>query len=330
MSENIKKVAFLGTGIMGAPIAGHLMDAGFELTVYNRSVSKTDALVARGARLAQTPAEAVQGAQLVFTMLGYPTDVEEVYLGHGGILDAAEPGAWLVDLTTSSPTLAREIHEAAEVIGKHAIDVPVTGGQSGAEAGTLTLIVGATEEETAAIRPALEAFSNRIFYFGKAGNGQAAKLCNQISLASCMVGMADMLAFAEQFGLDVHRVVEMVSTGMGSSVALTGPGAKVLADDFDPGFMVEHFRKDLGLALEQADDMDMTLPGTETAYTLYDLVCELGGARLGTQAIALLYADEETGAAHGLDWSVIEDMEEERLHEHHHHHHHHDDEEDED
>lgn len=327
MATGIRKVAFLGTGIMGAPIAGHLMDAGFELTVYNRTVSKTDALVARGAKLARTPEEAVRGAELVFTMLGYPTDVEEVYLGGGGILDAAEPGAWLVDLTTSSPSLARDIAEAAEVIGKHAVDVPVTGGQSGAVAGTLTLIVGGSEQDCEPIREALEAFSSKIFYFDAPGSGQAAKLCNQISLASCMMGMSDMIAFAEQYGLDVPKVAEMVGSGMGSSVALTNLGAKVLEEDFNPGFMVEHFRKDLGLALEQADDMDVTLPGTETAYTLYDLLCELGAGRLGTQSIALLYSDEETGAAYGLDWSVIEDLEDEHDHDHgfgHHHHHHHD------
>ncbi|MBQ6395916.1 MAG: NAD(P)-dependent oxidoreductase [Atopobiaceae bacterium] len=327
MPGRIRKVAFLGTGIMGAPIAGHLMDAGFELTVYNRTVSKTDALVARGAKLARTPEEAVRGAELVFTMLGYPTDVEEVYLGGGGILEASEPGAWLVDLTTSSPSLARDIAETAEVMGKHAVDVPVTGGQSGAEAGTLTLIVGGSEQACEPIREALESFSSKIFYFDAPGSGQAAKLCNQISLASCMMGMSDMLAFAEQYGLNVPKVAAMVGSGMGSSVALTNLGAKVLEGDFAPGFMVEHFRKDLGLALEQADEMDVTLPGTETAYTLYDLLCELGGARLGTQSIALLYSDEETGSSYGLDWSVIEGMEDDHDHDRgfgHHHHHHHD------
>lgn len=301
-----QKIAFIGTGIMGAPIAGHIMDAGYDLTVYNRTVSKTDALVARGAHLASSPADAVRDADIVFTMLGYPQDVEDVYLAGDGILSAAKTGAWLVDLTTSSPELAREIHEAAEVMDKHAVDCPVTGGEGGAIAGTLTLILGCTEPEAAPILDVLRTFSGSIYYFGAAGNGQTAKLCNQISLASCMVGMADAVTFAEVNGLDVDLMMEMVGSGMGSSRALVQLGPKAAKRDWAPGFLVEHFRKDLGLALAQAEDAQVTLPGTETAYTLYDLLCELGGKRLGTQALELLYCEMEEGTAAGLDWSVLE------------------------
>lgn len=304
--QKIRRVAFVGTGIMGAPIAGHVLDAGFGLTVHNRSREKADGLVARGATWADSPAAAAAEADVVFTMVGYPDDVEDVYLGAGGILEAAKKGAWLVDLTTSSPTLARELHDAAEVVGKHAFDCPVTGGQSGAEAGTLTLMVGAGEDDARILLPVLESFSSKVYYFGAAGRGQAAKLCNQVSLASCMMGYADALALAEQSGLDLDQVVDMMCDGMGGSAAMERLAPKSVAGDFRPGFLAEHLRKDLGLALMRADDLDLTLPGAETAFNLYDTLCTVGGSRLGTQAISLLYADEQTGSAAGLDWSRLD------------------------
>ena len=304
--QKIRRVAFVGTGIMGAPIAGHVLDAGFGLTVHNRSREKADGLVSRGATWADSPAAAAAEADVVFTMVGYPDDVEDVYLGAGGILEAAKKGAWLVDLTTSSPTLARELHDAAEVVGKHAFDCPVTGGQSGAEAGTLTLMVGAGEDDARILLPVLESFSSKVYYFGAAGRGQAAKLCNQVSLASCMMGYADALALAEQSGLDLDQVVDMMCDGMGGSAAMERLARKSVAGDFRPGFLAEHLRKDLGLALMRADDLDLTLPGAETAFNLYDTLCTVGGSRLGTQAISLLYADEQTGSAAGLDWSRLD------------------------
>ena len=299
------KVAFIGTGIMGAPIAGHIMDAGYDLTVYNRTKSKADALVARGAHWAESPAAAAADADVVFTMLGYPTDVEDVYLATNGLVRVAKKGAWLVDLTTSSPQLARDIHDAAEVEDKHAVDCPVTGGESGAIAGTLTLILGSTEADAQPILPVLETFSSKAFYFGGAGKGQTAKLCNQVSLASCMVGMADALALAEQGGLDPRLMLDMVGSGMGSSRALTALGPKALEGGWKPGFLVEHMRKDIRLAIEQSEDLEITLPGAETAFTLYDMLCQIGGERLGTQAISLLYAEESDAAAAGLDWSLL-------------------------
>lgn len=299
------KVAFIGTGIMGAPIAGHIMDAGYDLTVYNRTKSKADALVACGAHWAESPAAAAADADVVFTMLGYPTDVEDVYLATNGLVRAAKKGAWLVDLTTSSPQLARDIHDAAEVEDKHAVDCPVTGGESGAIAGTLTLILGSTEADAQPILPVLETFSSKAFYFGGAGKGQTAKLCNQVSLASCMVGMADALALAEQGGLDLRLMLDMVGSGMGSSRALTALGPKALEGDWKPGFLVEHMRKDIRLAIEQSEDLEITLPGAETAFTLYDMLCQIGGERLGAQAISLLYAEEGDAAAVGLDWSLL-------------------------
>jgi 3-hydroxyisobutyrate dehydrogenase len=316
-----RKVAFVGTGIMGAPIAGHLLDAGCQLTVNTRTREKAEGLLARGALWAETPADAARDADVVFTMLGYPEEVEEVYLATEGLVREAKKGAWLIDLTTSSPQLARDIHDAAEVEDKHAFDCPVTGGQEGAEAGTLTLIVGADEQSTAPLRPLLECFSAKIHYFGRAGQGQVAKLCNQVSFASCIVGYADALALAAQSGLDLDQVVDMICDGMGSSVAMERLAPKSVAGDYRPGFHAQLLRKDLALALRHAEDHDLVLPGAETAFNLYDVLCQIGGATLGGQAISLLYEDEASGVAAGLDWSLIEPAAEERHHHHHHHHH---------
>lgn len=302
----IRKVALIGTGIMGAPIGGHILDAGFELAMYNRTKSKAEGLVEKGATWAESPAAAARGADLVLTMVGYPKDVEEVYLGRDGVLDGAPRGAWLVDLTTSSPALARELHEAAEVVGKHAVDCPVTGGQAGAQAGTLTLMVGATEDEAQILLPVLRTFSSAIHFMGGAGKGQATKLCNQVSLASCMVGYADALALAEAFDIDAEHMLDVVTHGMGDSRAMEQLAPKSVDGDFRPGFLSEHLRKDIALALEEGRERELTLPGAETAFTLYDTLCQIGGARLGTQALTLLYEDEAAGVAAGLDWSLLE------------------------
>lgn len=304
MTSSKLKVAFIGTGIMGAPIAGHILDAGYPLTVFNRTKSKADRLVEKGAVWADSPAEAAKDADVVFTMVGFPTDVEEIYLAGDGLLASAKEGAHLIDLTTSAPELARDIAGAAEVLGKHAFDCPVTGGEGGAIAGTLTAIVGATERDIEPVREVLETFTDKIFCFGGAGKGQAAKLSNQVALASSMVGMADALSFAQQNDLDVERVREMICSGTGSTGAMQTLAPKSLEGDFKPGFLVEHFLKDLGLALSVAEEKELALPGADTAFTLYDMLEAIGGARLGTQAITLLYQEEADAVAAGLDWSL--------------------------
>lgn len=305
-NAHVRRVALIGCGIMGVPIGGHIMDAGFDLTVHNRTRSKAEGLLARGAHWADSPAEAAADADVVLTMVGYPSEVEDVYLATDGLIRAAKRGAWLIDLTTSSPQLARDIHDAAEVEDKHAFDCPVTGGEQGAIDGTLTLIAGISEKEATPVLPVLESFSSKIFYFDQPGGGQTAKLCNQVSLASCMLGYADALALAEQSGIDQEKVLEVMASGTGGSGASRTLAPRSLAGDYKPGFMVEHLRKDIALALRRSEDLDITLPGAETAFTLFDMLCQIGGARMGTQALTLLYQDEATCAAAGLDWSLLD------------------------
>lgn len=339
MADKNLSVAFIGTGIMGAPIAGHILDAGYSVRVFTRTKSKAAGLIERGAAWAESAEAAVEDADVVFTMVGYPQEVEEIYLAGDGLLATSKPGAYLIDLTTSSPELARDIAEAAEVSGRHAFDCPVTGGESGAIAGTLTLIVGATERDIEPVREVLECFSSNIFCFGGAGKGQAAKLANQVALASSMVGMADAMAFAQQSGLDLEQTRQMICGGTGKSGAMEQLAPKALDGDYKPGFMVQHFLKDLGLALQVAEEKEIALPGCDTAFTLYDMLDAIGGARLGTQAITLLYQEEADAVAAGLDWSLYTSQHEEdeecgcgcghdHDHEcgcgHHHHHHGHD------
>lgn len=302
----MRKVAFIGTGIMGAAIAGHLLDAGYTVTVYNRTREKAEALLARGALWADSVSKAAKGADVVFTMLGYPKDVEDVYLSTDGLLATTRKGAWMIDLTTSSPQLARDIHGVAEVDGKHAVDCPVTGGEEGAVAGTLTLMLGCGAKEAEPIEALLKTFSARILYFDEAGAGQVAKLCNQVSLAACMAGYAEALALAKQAGLDQERVRELVLAGTGASGAMERLAPLSMEGDYQPRFKSQHLLKDLTLALAEADELDLNLPATTSVRDLFDLLCEVGGGDLGSQAVSLLYEDESTCAAAGLDWSKLD------------------------
>ena len=302
---DIKKVAFIGTGIMGCPMAGHLIDAGYELSVYNHTPEKAQPLVDKGATLAPSAAEAARGADVVFTMVGFPEQVEELYLAKDGLISSVKNGAYLIDMTTSSPQLARDIHELAEVSGVHAFDAPVTGGEDGAKAATLTIFCGADAQAVEPVMGLLKAMGTLVLTFDRAGQGQMAKLANQVALASSMLGLVEALTFAKQGGLDADKVLGALLTGTAASSAMRALGPKILREDYKPGFMVEHFMKDLNLALSTAEDEEVTLPATETAAQLYSMLAEIGGARMGTQALSLVYADEGSCAQAGLDWSVL-------------------------
>ena len=307
MEKNLStNIAFIGTGTMGAPIAARIIDAGYKVAVFNTDDKKCEELVAKGARKCSSVAEAAKGADVVFTMLGGPGDVETVYLAKEGLLRNVKAGTWLVDMTTSSPHLAKGIAEFAETANLHAFDCPVSGGKTSAEAGTLTLMAGISQDEAQEIEPILSEFASEIFWFDKPGAGQSAKLCSQLSLAGCMVGMADALALAQQSELDGKKVIDMINSGMGASRATELMAQKALDGDYRPGFTNGHMRKDIALAIQNSEDLDITLPGAETAFTLYDMLCQIGGENLGMQAISVLYQDEAAAVAAGLDWSYLD------------------------
>ena len=284
------KIAWIGTGVMGESMAGHLLDAGHELYVYNRTVSKTENLVKRGARLLAEIKDAPLNADVVFTMVGYPKDVEGVYLGNDGLITTAKEGQVVVDMTTSSPTIAKKISEEFAKVGASALDLPVTGGDIGAKNGTLSIMVGGDKkvyEEK--VLPLVKHLGKNITYFGEAGKGQYAKLANQIAIATTMISVAESFKFAKEVGLDLEDFFKTVSTGSGGSFSMTSYGPRILKNDFKPGFFVHHFIKDMRLALEECEKMNITLPGLEAAYKLYNELEEEVRNTNGTQAISKWY-----------------------------------------
>lgn len=284
------KIAWIGTGVMGESMAGHLLDAGHELYVYNRTVSKTENLVKRGAKLLTEIKDAPLNADVIFTMVGYPKDVVGVYLGSDGLITTAKEGQVFVDMTTSSPTIAKKISEEFAKVGASALDLPVTGGDIGAKNGTLSIMVGGNKkvyEEK--VLPLVKHLGKNITYFGEAGKGQYAKLANQIAIATTMISVAESFKFAKEVGLDLEDFFKTVSTGSGGSFSMTSYGPRILKNDFKPGFFVHHFIKDMRLALEECEKMNITLPGLEVAYKLYNELEEEVRNTNGTQAISKWY-----------------------------------------
>ena len=284
------KIAWIGTGVMGESMAGHLLDAGHELYVYNRTVSKTENLVKRGAKLLTEIKDAPINEDVVFTMVGYPKDVDGFYLGNDGLITTAKEGQVFVDMTTSSPTIAKKISEEFAKVGASALDLPVTGGDIGAKNGTLSIMVGGDKniyEEK--VLPLVKHLGKNITYFGEAGKGQYAKLANQIAIATTMISVAESFKFAKEVGLNLEDFFKTVSTGSGGSFSMTSYGPRILKNDFKPGFFVHHFIKDMRLALEECEKMNITLPGLEAAYKLYNELEEEVRNTNGTQAISKWY-----------------------------------------
>jgi 3-hydroxyisobutyrate dehydrogenase len=281
------RVAWIGTGVMGASMCGHLLDAGFGVSVYSRTRAKAEALVARGARWAGSPADAAAQADVIFSIVGYPKDVREVVLGPDGALSTARPGAILVDMTTSEPSLAREIETAARARGVGALDAPVSGGDVGARAGTLSIMVGGDAAVLERVHPLLELLGKTIVLQGPAGAGQHTKMVNQMLIAANMVGVCEALLYAQRAGLDPLTVIRSVGSGAAASWGINNLGPKIAARDFAPGFYIEHFLKDMDIALREGKRMGLALPGLELAEKLYREVAALGHGRSGTQALIL-------------------------------------------
>jgi 3-hydroxyisobutyrate dehydrogenase len=281
------RVGWIGTGVMGASMCGHLLDAGYAVTVTTRTPAKADELVARGAVWADSPAAVASVSDIVFTMLGYPSEVEDVVLGADGVLEVLAPGSILVDMTTSRPALAAEIAARASEVGIQVLDAPVSGGDVGARNGTLSIMVGGDASTFDAVRPCLDAMGTTIVHQGGAGAGQRAKVVNQILVAGNLVAVCEALLYASRAGLDVPTVLESVSSGAAGSWALSNLAPRIVAGDFAPGFFVDHFAKDLTIVLEEAARLGVTLPGLTLAHELAGALQAQGHGRDGTQALIL-------------------------------------------
>lgn len=286
-----KRVGFIGLGIMGRSMAGHILDGGHELHVYNRTHSKADELVARGAIWHDTAGDVAAACDVVITIVGYPKDVEETYLGAGGVVDRAKAGTILIDMTTSSPTLAGEIAAKAAEKGVSVLDAPVSGGDIGARAAKLSIMVGGTEEAFATALPLFQLMGENIVHQGGPGAGQHTKMCNQIAIAATMLAVSESLAYAKASGLDAKRVLSSIGTGAASSFLLNNLGPKMLNDDYTPGFYVHHFIKDMSIAIAEAERMKLDLPALALARQLYEKLAAGGFGEEGTQAIFRVYGN---------------------------------------
>lgn len=283
-------IAFIGTGVMGRSMAAHLQKAGHRLHVYNRTKEKAVALLEAGAQWHDSAGEAAAQADVVITMLGFPTDVDASYLGEGGIVERAKAGALLIDMTTSSPVLARKISDAAKKRGLSSLDAPVSGGDLGAKEARLVIMVGGDAEAFARAKPLFEIMGKNIALLGAAGAGQYCKMANQIAVAVGMVAWCEALAYAKKAGLDPNAVHASISGGAAGSWALTNLAPRALGDNYAPGFYVKHILKDMRIALESAAELKLDLPGLATAKKLYEQVAARGWEDCGTQALYRLYA----------------------------------------
>ncbi len=293
------RIGWIGTGVMGSSMCGHLMAAGYRATVFNRTAAKAQPLVGNGASLADSPRAVAEASDVVFTIVGFPRDVREVTLGEQGTLAGARPGTVLVDMTTSEPALAIEIERAAKAKKVHAVDAPVSGGDVGAREARLSIMIGGEKADVDALRPLFETMGKTIVHQGPAGAGQHTKMVNQILIASNMIGVCEALLYGFKAGLDLNVVLQSVGSGAAGSWSLNNLGPRMIAGNFEPGFFVEHFMKDMGIALAEARRMQLSLPGLALADQLYQAVAAQGYTRKGTQALLLALADLSA-----IDWNA--------------------------
>jgi 3-hydroxyisobutyrate dehydrogenase len=282
-----KKIGWIGTGLMGNPMAGHLMNAGYQLNVFNRSRKKAENLIEGGALWFDTPADLAHHSEIVFTMIGFPKDVEEVYFGEQGIFNVIKRGTVLIDMTTTKPSLAVKIAKEAEKLGAEFIDAPVSGGQVGAINGTLSIMIGGNKEVVDSVMSLFEAFGKNMVYQGAAGAGQHTKMCNQITVAGTMIGVCEALIYGAKAGLDLNMMLSSISKGAAGCWTLDILAPKIVKADYSPGFTVDNFVKDLTIALEEAEAMRLPLPGLALVKQLYMTILAMGKGSLGTQSLYL-------------------------------------------
>ena len=290
MSESLTlpaplRLGWIGTGVMGAAMAGHLLAKGYALTAFSRTRSKAEDLLQRGARWADSPARVANASDVVFTMVGFPRDVSDVYLGEEGLVHQARPGMVFVDMTTAPPSLAVTVAEALKSRGAHFLDAPVSGGDVGARNASLSIMAGGEARIVEAVRPLFASVGQTIVHQGATGAGQHAKLCNQITIAGTMIGVCESLLYGYRAGLDLETMLQSIRGGAASCWTLDNLAPRILARDFAPGFFVEHFVKDMGLALEESRRMGLVLPGLALVHQLYLAVRAHGHGRSGTHAL---------------------------------------------
>lgn len=286
---NMNKIGFIGVGIMGKSMVRNLMKAGFELHIYARTKSKVEDVISEGAAFHESIRDCVSDCEVVITIVGFPRDVEEVYFDEGNILDSVKPGTYLIDMTTTSPMLAEKIFKAGSEKGCHVLDAPVTGGDTGAKAGTLSILVGGLKEDYEACMPLFKAMGTNINYQGTAGCGQHAKLANQIMIAGALSGVCEALTYAKSKGLDLQVLLDSVATGAAGSKQLDTFGPKILAGDYAPGFFMKHFIKDMRLALTEANMSELNLEVLSQVLASYEILEAEGYGDLGTQALMKYY-----------------------------------------
>jgi 3-hydroxyisobutyrate dehydrogenase len=282
-------LAFIGTGVMGKSMVRHLLKAGYTVYIYNRTKEKVEELLQEGAVWKESPAEAAKTADVVMTMVGYPHDVEEIYLGEEGMLRHAKEGTIFIDFTTSTPKLAKRIYEETKARGMYSLDAPVSGGDVGAREARLAIMVGGDNDVFEACLPLFEVMGKNIILQGPAGSGQHTKMCNQIAIASNMMGVCEAIAYAKEAGLDPERVLRSIETGAAGSWSLSNLAPRMIQGNFEPGFYIKHFIKDMNIALEEAEAMELETPGLALAKKLYQELAEAGEENSGTQALYKKY-----------------------------------------
>lgn len=289
MAITNKTIGFIGIGVMGKSMAQNLLEAGYQVNVYTRTKEKASGLIEQGGIWKKSVAELSQEVDVVITMVGYPSDVEAIYFGEEGILENARQHTYVVDMTTSKPALAEKIASEASKRGLSALDAPVSGGDIGAQNGTLSIMVGGEDQVYQTLLPIFEVMGSNIILQGKAGAGQHTKLANQITIASNMIGVCEAIVYAKKAGLDPERVLESITTGAAGSFSLSNLAPRMIKGDYAPGFYVKHFIKDMKIALESAQDMDLLTPGLALSLELYTKLAEQGDNDSGTQALIKLF-----------------------------------------
>ncbi|MFJ8068943.1 NAD(P)-dependent oxidoreductase [Peribacillus sp. NPDC096447] len=283
--QSNKVIGFIGLGVMGKSMAANLLKAGFEVIVYTRTKDKASELLSQGAKWASAPKEIAQRANVIISMVGYPSDVEEIYLGENGLIENGKQGTHLIDMTTSTPSLAVKIAEEAKKRGMESLDAPVSGGDIGARDAKLTIMVGGSSEAFEAVRPIFDIIGSNVVHQGPAGSGQHTKMCNQIAIASNMIGVTEAISYAKKAGLDPDRVLRSISSGSAGSWSLSNLVPRMVEGDFEPGFYIKHFIKDMKIALDEAERMGMDAPGLSLSKSLYEGLAEAGEENSGTQAL---------------------------------------------